>query len=238
MMSSAQVSDARIGAAVELADDQRADAERVAGADQLLVGEADEGVGALELAQAFDEAVDETIAPRPRHQMQDHLGVGGRLHHRAFMHQRLAQGEAVGEIAVVADGEAAAFEFGKQRLHVAQNCFPGGRVAHMADRRGAGQPVDHFAAGEIVADKAEPPLRMEALAVVGDDAGGFLAAVLQRVQAKRGDGGSVGMTEDAEHAAFFAQPVGIRVESVGLLDLLGLWRLLHRYRLSLAVRTG
>ena len=121
------------------------------------------------------------------------------------MHQiALRKREAVGEIAVVPDGEAAAFELGEQRLHVAENCFAGGRVAHMADRRGAGQPVDHFAAGEIVADEAEPPLRMEALAVEGDDAGGFLAAMLQRVQAKRGDGGGVGMTEDAEYAAFLA----------------------------------
>ncbi len=38
----------------------------------------------------------------------------------------------------------------------------------------------------------------------GDDAGGFLAAMLERVQAERGDGGGVGMAEDAEHAAFFA----------------------------------
>ena len=74
-------------AAVELADHQRADAERIARADQLLVGEADEGVGAFELAQALDEAVDEAVAPRARHQMQDHLGVGGRLHHGAFVHQ-------------------------------------------------------------------------------------------------------------------------------------------------------
>ncbi len=49
-------------AAVELADHQRADAERVARADQLLVGHADEGIGAFELAQAFDEAVDEAVA--------------------------------------------------------------------------------------------------------------------------------------------------------------------------------
>ena len=74
-------------AAVELADHQRADAERIARADQLLVGQADEGVGALELAQALDEAVDEAVAARARHQMQDHLGVGGRLHHGAFVHQ-------------------------------------------------------------------------------------------------------------------------------------------------------
>ena len=55
---------------------------------------------------------------------------------------------------------------------------------------------------------------METLAVEGDDAGGLLAAVLQRVQAERGDGGGVGMAEDAEHAAFLAQPVGVRIEDV------------------------
>ena len=191
-------------AAVELADHQRADAERVARADQLFVGEADKGIGAFELAQALDETVDEAVAARARHQMQDHLGVGGRLHHGAFVHQLLAQRDAVGEIAVVADGEAAAFKFGEQRLHVAQDGFAGGRIAHVADRRGAGQALDHFAAGKGVADQAEAAFGMEALAVEGDDAGGFLAAVLERVQAERGDGGGVGMAEDAEHAAFFA----------------------------------
>ena len=49
-------------AAVELAEHQRADAERIARADQLLVGQADEGIGAFELAQALDEAVDEAVA--------------------------------------------------------------------------------------------------------------------------------------------------------------------------------
>ena len=191
-------------AAVEGADDQRADAERIARADQLLVGQPDEGIGAFELAQALDEAVDETVAARARHQMQDHLGVGGRLHHGAFVHQGFAQGDAVGQVAVVADGEAAAFQFGEQRLHVAQHRLAGGRIAHMADGRGAGQAVDHVSAGKGVADQAEAALGVETLAVEGDDAGGFLAAVLQRVQAERGDGGGVGMAEDAEHAAFFA----------------------------------
>ena len=191
-------------AAVELADHQRPDAERIARADQLLVGEADKGEGAFELAQALDETVDETIAARARHQMQDHLGVGGRLHHGAFVHQALAQRDAVGQVAVMADGKAAAFQFRKQRLHVAQHRFAGGRIAHMADGRGAGQAVDHLAPREGVADETEPALGMEALAVEGNDAGGFLAAVLERVQAERGDGGGVGMVEDAEDAAFLA----------------------------------
>ena len=45
--------------AVELAEDQRADAERVAGADELLVGQRDQRIGALELAERVDEAVDD-----------------------------------------------------------------------------------------------------------------------------------------------------------------------------------
>ena len=100
-------------AAVELAEHQRPDAERVAGADQFLVGQPDEGVGAFEHLQAFDEAVDEAVAVRARHQMQDHLGVRGRLHHGAFAHELTAQREPVGEVAVVADGKAAGIELGE-----------------------------------------------------------------------------------------------------------------------------
>ncbi len=148
--------------------------------------------------------------------MQDHLGVGGRLHHRAVAHELAAQRQAVGEIAVVADREAAAVEFGEQRLHVAQDGLAGGRIAHMADCRHAGQAVDHLAAGEGVADEAHPPLGMEALAVEGDDAGRLLAAMLERVQAERGDRGGVGMAEDAEDAALLAQPVAVKIEGVGV----------------------
>ena len=199
-------------ATVELADNQRADAERIAGANQLLVGEADEGVGAFELAQALDKAIDKAVAPGARNQMQDHLGVGGRLHHGAFMHQLAAERDAVGQVAVVADGEAAAFKLREQRLHIAQDGFAGGRIAHMADGRCAGQAVDDFAARKGVADQAEAPFGVETFAVEGDDAGGFLAAMLKRMQAERGDGGGVGMAEDAEHAAFLAQAVGIGIE--------------------------
>ena len=211
-------------AAVELADDQRADAERVAGADELLVGQADEGIGALELAQALDEAIDEAIAPRPRHEMQDHLGVAGRLHHGAVVDQRLAQGDAVGEVAVVRDRKAAALEFGEQGLHVAQDGLARGRIAHVPDRGGAGQAVDDLAPREGVADESEAALGVEALAVEGDDAGGLLAAVLKRMEAERGDGSRVGMAEDAEDAAFLAQPVRLQIEG----RLVRLRAFLHR----------
>ena len=81
----------------------------------------------------------------------------------------------------------------------------------MADGDAAGQALDHLAAGEGVADEAEPALGVEPAAVEGDDAGGLLAAMLQGVQSERGDGGGVGMAEDAEHAAFLAQRVAFQI---------------------------
>ena len=76
--------------AVELADNQRANTQWVARADQLLVGQADEGVGAFQLAQPLDEAVDEAVALGPGDQMQDDLGVGRRLHDGAVAHELAA----------------------------------------------------------------------------------------------------------------------------------------------------
>ncbi len=105
----------------EIADHQRADAERVARADQLLVGQRHPRVCALELAQPVDEAVDEAVALRACDEVQDHLRVAGGLHDRAVAHQLPAQGEAVGEIPVVGCRKAAAVQFAKQRLDVAQD---------------------------------------------------------------------------------------------------------------------
>ncbi|GAA3854426.1 hypothetical protein GCM10022626_27380 [[Pseudomonas] carboxydohydrogena] len=53
---------------------------------------------------------------------------------------------------------------------------------------------------------------MEAMAVEGDDAGGFLAAMLEGVKPEGGDGGGVGVTVDAEHAAFFPKRIAVAVQ--------------------------
>src|SRR4029077_8505933 len=106
-----------------------------------------------------------------------------------------------------------------------QDGLAGGRIAHMADRGIAGQAVDDLAPRKGVADQAEAAFGVEPLAVEGDDAGGFLAAVLQRVQAERRDRGCVGVAENAEYAALLAQPIGIKIEEGGF-----------RHRLSSAQR--
>ena len=56
---------------------------------------------------------------------------------------------------------------------------------------------------------------MEPLAVEGDDAGGFLAAVLKGVQAERGDRRRVRMAEYSEYPSFLAQPVAVKVDRRG-----------------------
>ena len=81
----------------------------------------------------------------------------------------------------------------------------------MADGDRAGEAFDHLAAGEGVADETEPPLAVKTGAVEGDDAGGLLAAVLEGVQPERGDGGGLGMAEDAENAAFLAKRVAVQI---------------------------
>src|SRR5262245_7978182 len=131
------------------------------------------------------------------------------------MHQLAAQGQPVGQVAVMADREAAAVELGEQRLHVAQDGFARGGIAHVPDRRGAGQVIDHLAAGETLADEAHAALGVEPFAVEGDDARGFLAAVLEGMHAERGDRGGVRMVEDAEDAALFAQTVPVEVQAGG-----------------------
>jgi hypothetical protein len=56
---------------------------------------------------------------------------------------------------------------------------------------------------------------MESLAVEGDDPRSFLAAVLQGMQAERGDCRRVRMAEYAEYAAFLAEPIRVQVKGGG-----------------------
>ena len=64
----------------------------------------------------------------------------------------------------------------------------------------------------MIADEAEAAFGLEAFAVEGDDARRLLPAMLQRVQAERGQRGGVRVAIDAEHAALLAQPVGVQLE--------------------------
>src|SRR5258705_8767775 len=89
----------------------------------------------------------------------------------------------------------------------------------MTDCDRAGQAVDDLAAGEALAYEAHAALGVKALAVVGDDAGGFLAAMLERMQSERRNRRGIGVAEHAKHAALLTQPVIIEAVCVGSFDL-------------------
>ncbi len=97
----------------QVAENEGADAERVARADQGLVAEGDEGVGAGDLAQGADQAFDHRGAAADGDEVDEHLAVGGGLEDAAAADEVALEGGGVGEVAVVGDREAAEDEFGE-----------------------------------------------------------------------------------------------------------------------------
>ena len=106
--------------------------------------------------------------------------------------------------------QAAEVEVGEDRLDVAVGRAAGRGVAVMADRAVALQRGDDRLLAEDVADQAGGAVIVEMAAVVGDDARGFLAAMLQGMQAERGVGGGIGGPVDAEQRAFLVEFVVVR----------------------------
>ena len=124
------------GAVARAAEHERAHAQRVAHPDHQVLAHADERIGALDLAQRLDDAVDQRAVRTGRDEVDDHLGVARRLEERAAALEPLAQRHRVGDVAVVPDREAALLEVGEERLHVAQDGLALGRIAHVADGDG------------------------------------------------------------------------------------------------------
>ena len=117
----------------------------------------------------------------------------------------------VRQIAVMADRQSAKGEIGEERLDVAQRDLAGRRIPAMTDRRRARQTRDHVLRAEIVADQTGTAMRTELVAVIGDDAGRLLAAMLQCVQPERGQCRRVLVPVDPENPAFLVEPIRFRV---------------------------
>ena len=110
----------------------------IAQPDQLFLGDADHGIGALDLAQGVGHAVDDAPVFADGDQVDDDFGVAGGLKDAAPLDQRLVDLVGVGEIAVVGDGEATELEIGEKRLDVAKHRIAGGRITDMTDGRVTG----------------------------------------------------------------------------------------------------
>ena len=202
----------------QTAQHQGPDPQRIAHADHHVLGQRHQGIGALDLEQGMDQPVDDAAAHVGRHQVGDDLCIRRRLEQRAPAHQLAVQRMGIGQVPVMADREAAELEVGEERLDVAQDRLAGGGIADMAHGRMALEPADDGFRGETVGDMAQRPVGGELMPVIGDDADGLLAAMLQGVQAQGAERGGLLGTVDADHAALFLELVV--VEGMGA-DRLG-----------------
>src|SRR5436190_5159781 len=117
--------------------------------------------------------------------MDDDFRVAGRLENRSTPVERSAQLHGVGEVAVMRDCKAAFGQLREQRLNVAQRGFSRRRIAHVPDGRVASELTNYVVAVEIAGHMTHRAVRMEMFAVEAGNAGGFLPAMLKRVEPQR-----------------------------------------------------
>jgi hypothetical protein len=172
----------------------------IADRDELVGREQHRRVRAFHLAQRVAHSLDGVRALRARDEVNDHLGVARRREDAALSLELAADQRGVREVAVVADRDRAMRVVDRDRLRVAQMAAACGRVAHVTDRALAGQLRERLG-GERVLHEPERPVRVERAVMRGDDAGGFLSAVLERVQAEVGEVRCFLAAEDAEDSA-------------------------------------
>src|SRR5690348_8783012 len=107
----------------------------------------------------------------------------------------------------MADRQTAEGEIGEQRLDVTQRDFAGGGVADVTDGRMSRQPRDDVLGTEILADQAEAAMGVKLFAVVSDNSGCFLPAMLQGMQPQCCQRRRIGMAVNPENAAFLPEMV-------------------------------
>ena len=195
----------------DAAENKGAHAHRIAHAEQRLVGQGDQGIGADDAPQGVDQTVLDGGIERDGDEVDEHLAIGGGLEQAAALDQLAVQRLGVGEVAVMGDRETTEYEIGIKRLDIPQNGVARGGVTIMADRDPAGQRCDDLGVAEIIADQAHAAMGVEARTVISDDPRGLLAPMLQRVQTECGNGSGVGDVPDAEHAAFLMELVVVGV---------------------------
>ncbi len=188
MMSSAQVSEARIYAPSR---SPSTSGRMPSGSRQpiiFLVDSADQRERAFDLA----DGVDDSASSKSRSLGWSRSGAGStsvsEVDGRSSPASAGARcsGHRIGDVAVVRDGEAAAGKLGEERLHVAQSRRR--RWWNSACGRWRACPCSRSMtrlAVKVSPIRPTMALDEELAAVIGDDAGRLLAAMLQRMQAER-----------------------------------------------------
>src|SRR5436190_1667675 len=112
----------------------------------------------------------------------------------------------VGQIAVVAERDFALVAIDHDGLCVEKSFIAGGGIARVTDGGAAGKFVQNIGR-ENFFDFAHGAMRVEFVAVAGDNASRFLAAMLERVEAEIDELCRFGVAEDSYDAAMVVEPI-------------------------------
>ena len=152
------------------------------------------------MAESLHQRVFDAADGWLREHHDDDFAVHGGLKNQPAAFQRVAELGGVRQIAIVGDGDLAAHAIHRERLRVADVRRAGGGIARVADGHVADQVMENFRV-ENLRHQTHAVVLEKFSIVAGDDAGAFLAAMLQRVETVVGELGGIGMTKNAEHAA-------------------------------------
>ena len=139
--------------------------------------------------------------------MEDDLAVHRGLEDGALGFELLAEQRGVGEVAVVGHSHLAARAIHGERLGVADVGGAGCGVAGVAHGHVADQAMKNVPLKDL-GHQAHALVLAELPAVTGDDAGAFLAAVLEGVEAEVGKFGCVWVSKNPKDATVVFGVVG------------------------------
>src|SRR5260370_25308350 len=112
----------------------------------------------------------------------------------------------VRQVSVVAERYFALVAIDHDGLRIQQRFVACGGIARVADRQIAGK-IGQDRWRKYFLDFTHRPAEVQFAAIAGDDSSRFLAAMLQRVQAKVGQLRRLVMADYAEHTTFFVKTV-------------------------------
>src|SRR5262249_54179467 len=168
--------------AVKPAENKRTEPPWIANRVHFVAREHEQRVRAFYLTEGIGESARQISRRAARYQMHDHFGVAGGLKDRAAMLKFAAQLQCVGQIAVVAKRDLALVAVDHDGLRVDQRGIACSGIASVADRRRTGKARDDFGRENFL-DESKRTMIANFEAISGSDAGRFLSAMLQRVDA-------------------------------------------------------
>ncbi len=190
----------------EFAENERAKAAGIAHGVEFVSGENEKRVRAFDLIQRVAERARKVAGLRAREEMDDDFRVTVRLEDGAAMLELAAPLGGVGQIAVVPERHLAFVAVDYDGLGVEQRFVASRGVARVADGQAAGKLGENAWLKNFL-DFAHGAVEIEFRAVARDDAGGFLPAMLQGVEAEIGEIRGFGMAKDAEDATVVVEVV-------------------------------